>query len=1078
MFVEGDRTYDAAVKLFESMDSKNLIQKLESIPNFSYKDDLFGNTLFHAALEGISGEESFLIDVLEELFVRGADMKEPNHGNLLPIHMAVTNGLVETITWMLQREPEMIEAFHPDLNLALINYAVFEESLPSLQTIHKINPDLIDKKDLKGYRPINQYVAKCESTFQSSFSDYEETRKEWTNKIEKNDDVMNFLLENSCIESFFHNGKLGTVLHGLVRLNYYAGIEILLKRLEDKPEMRKRILESKDFEQKSPLFCALERSVDKYMAARILLKYGADPNEEFVIKYRAATQTDNATNIRSMRMRSQTTIERVLEKANEKDKASDVIKEMLPSMKNPQQAVECILESILDDSSPSLGLLIIALTHAEKKNIEVKHLINDPNLMAMHTLMKSNLRDISEEMNLLLRHGADVLIPVKSENYRNNLMPIHIAVSLQHSFDSRDNTCEFGYSGDFAKLRLRQYLTSITEFGISKLIERQTQRDKMEYRVDFVRYHLIPGVYSADPLFIHSLMKEFDKISLEKKNEIIHFKDVNHKVFDKTPLYWATRQTQQSILSDIVKSEFYSHNTKTDGKSSKPNGIECFENLPDTYSKSLATRIYLDLFEPELVWYKNLDTAFFQVLIFSYMLFAFDLYLDIELIRAYQDQENCLLNMINNSSSFISNGTNCEVLSNQDPNNYRISRYISIALIVPSILGYMFLTWFDFTLPHSLRIYDSQIWTCFISIFNPIIFPFVFLGRQVRSSTEPNSFGKSQRLEECKRLWMIIRRVEVGIESAGQLILQVWLFGPYFSVVKSWDSTETFEHIWRGLGNLFSLGNAEANFVEIMMAKFLLSMIVTCGGISFIRITKQSQTGISFPGFILYFIGCVSQMVARFMTLRLFFMIDMDKYYHLAYIIIHVMLDIAIKITFEWPPLMPDIPLKRKIHQMSENVIRAIISSCCGTLVYLNINRGEAAKQAENNDYKNTFFPFIIHVILCVIEHCVVISIFTEEEKSLQFVIAPLIILPVSLVIHAFYYQWFHPANVLGTNGPKFLPEENLLCTCSTLFCCQMVDECKVPRGYRKLSKVSKNNEILLEDMHNQRNGNANHVPV
>ena len=85
---------------------------------------------------------------------------------------------------------------------------------------------------------------------------------------------------------------------------------------------------------------------------------------------------------------------------------------------------------------------------------------------------------------------------------------------------------------------------------------------------------------------------------------------------------------------------------RTETKSKKPNGIDAFESLPNTYYKTQAERLYRDLFEPEKFWYKEiLLTAMFEVLFLSYGLYAYDLYLDIDLINAYQIQENNLRNL-------------------------------------------------------------------------------------------------------------------------------------------------------------------------------------------------------------------------------------------------------------------------------------------------------------------------------------------------------------------------------------------------------------------------------------------------
>ena len=257
--------------------------------------------------------------------------------------------------------------------------------------------------------------------------------------------------------------------------------------------------------------------------------------------------------------------------------------------------------------------------------------------------------------------------------------------------------------------------------------------------------------------------------------------------------------------------------------------------MPNTYYKTQAIRLYLDLFEPERDCKHYVWPAIIQVLLISFGLYAFDLYLDIDLIKAYQNQENNIRNGTNITEGLLAN----------DPENYRLSRIISIGLLIPSIAAYLILSCFYFPIPNSLRMLlnDNTAWKIFLSFFKPIIYPITYFVRHVRAETNPNSFGKNQRFEECRRLWSIIRRVEMGVENAGQLILQLWLFGPYFALINKWSWSETFQHLWSGLGHIISLTALEASFVEKMMAKFVLSSVFTCVGITIIRIQKSSETG-------------------------------------------------------------------------------------------------------------------------------------------------------------------------------------------------------------------------------------------
>ena len=118
-----------------------------------------------------------------------------------------------------------------------------------------------------------------------------------------------------------------------------------------------------------------------------------------------------------------------------------------------------------------------------------------------------------------------------------------------------------------------------------------------------------------------------------------------------------------------------------------------------------------------------------------------------------------------------------------NPDDYFIARCISWTLLSPSIGAFFILSWFYFDTPESLvKILSNNFWKAILFCFKPIIYPLTYFVRYLRAKSNPNSFGKNQRFEECRRLWNIIRRVEMGVENTGQLILQLWLLGPFVKV--------------------------------------------------------------------------------------------------------------------------------------------------------------------------------------------------------------------------------------------------------------------------------------------------------
>ena len=147
--------------------------------------------------------------------------------------------------------------------------------------------------------------------------------------------------------------------------------------------------------------------------------------------------------------------------------------------------------------------------------------------------------------------------------YILHLLPIHIVASLQYSWDNKQPNGSFGY-GEHSKSRLKQYLNSLKDYGISKLLENKS----MTYREKFVKNHMIPGIYAADHGFVHAVMYEYYGLNCVQQNDIIHWKEVkkennfDYQMFWETPLYWATQQRQQAIMSDIVRAEFNVHNDR------------------------------------------------------------------------------------------------------------------------------------------------------------------------------------------------------------------------------------------------------------------------------------------------------------------------------------------------------------------------------------------------------------------------------------------------------------------------------------------------------------------------------------
>ena len=87
--------------------------------------------------------------------------------------------------------------------------------------------------------------------------------------------------------------------------------------------------------------------------------------------------------------------------------------------------------------------------------------------------------------------------------------------------------------------------------------------------------------------------------------------------------------------------------SRREDKPDKPNGIECFNSLPNTWYKGKAEKLFRELFEPESSWKKEIVNVIKDVLILCYGLYIFDIFLDYKLITAYSSQEEYLRNITN-----------------------------------------------------------------------------------------------------------------------------------------------------------------------------------------------------------------------------------------------------------------------------------------------------------------------------------------------------------------------------------------------------------------------------------------------
>ena len=282
--------------------------------------------------------------------------------------------------------------------------------------------------------------------------------------------------------------------------------------------------------------------------------------------------------------------------------------------------------------------------------------------------------------------------------------------------------------------------------------------------------------------------------------------------------------------------------------------------------------IYQNLANPSTSCFVNFLKTIFQISFLSYFFFAFDIYTDFKLIKKFQgeyqhanvsDEEmNIFLNGLNTTNNAFDalrhyeklklteehltefNLTESHVRLLQDPENFQIARYISYGLIAPSVIIGLIMT-FCFQLPDltnfTWRSYGiptrvKPIFDAILCFFKPIIFLFCHHWRKFQHLQDPNDRAIEKQFQECDNSWKAIKKVEVCFETVNQLVLSIWIFGPYAMLFQSSSWSDFLGHMYIGLGGFFGL--LDVSFTQLLMGKFFISTLLTVFGITKLKVEK------------------------------------------------------------------------------------------------------------------------------------------------------------------------------------------------------------------------------------------------
>ena len=1084
-------SFDDAKDFFGGLKKKNYKKELDTI-SLTIALNEHGKGIFHALMESsLTENEKLCIVVMEELYKRGVAYHTPSSEPSIrfPVHIAIDKDTGEILRWYLDRDDIFDTTFK---GYPLVHYAAYQNAFKCMQVIHTMNPGQLQMRltvdDGLELAPIHIHLIMLHQHARDSDIDLIEVAELKTylkEKVavvpgfqisEKEKRMVDFFIEKSHQDTydFF---RYGSILHVLIELNYFEGISEVLRKSSDSGLLQDILIKT-NAEEESPLFCALKKPMEHYKAARILLEYGSDANECIS---RDGEQVDNDTSLTSpirYLMKSEGTNE---------ENMHDVIQIILTKTSN-FQIFHDSLKVLLDEYPSSLEIFEIVINEATKRyrGSQMTDLFLN-HQSPMHFLVRSSkLTDITEHLVFLLESGADPMVTRNSDKYPDGgELPVHIAASLQYTYQyQKTDEPTLVYSdithGDYAKGRLKQYLDSFQKIGLHKVLRRKSR----EYKVDFVKNHLSPGVYLANHNFVHGLMRLFDYFPKDSQESIIHFKMENtentkfdYHIYQRTALGWATQNDQPFILNLLVRAYYTIYRPDLgsdlnqsgidDGqrsgatkKSSDINGIDYFQKLPPTTFKTQAIRAYIQLANPRNSWKDHLPKALIMVTFLCHFLFALDIYLDVKLTQAFQQHSTQLDNVNSSNLEFVrllqlvnltaaemknmdqnqvilaaeehlddlknASVTEAEIFYLQKSETYWTAMVLSCLLLVPSSINYLMVSWFLFDIPKDIKEYwmsaeDSNyanhLWMVFLGLIKPILFPIIQFLRYIRSQSNPNHYGMTQLFKECDDLWRLVRRAETGIESVGQIMLQIWVFSSYLLLFQMWSWNDLIKHLWLGGGYLITFTFLETTFVEKVMGRFVFAILSTSAQIAMLKVKKPTENVLSL---LIFWAATLSQLIARAMTIRLLFLTKLSGASHVLCLLLHILMEIIIKIAFEYPSLESYNHLKKgeKVWQHIKNSLKVILCSICSSLVYLDIDKAEESLKNEN--MKKTFLPLTFHMTLCFIEQLILTLVPSERiGKSWPFVLLPFILLAVASGLYILYYKKMHPGHLLHSNGPR-----------------------------------------------------------
>ena len=359
----------------------------------------------------------------------------------------------------------------------------------------------------------------------------------------------------------------------------------------------------------------------------------------------------------------------------------------------------------------------------------------------------------------------------------------------------------------------------------------------------------------------------FKHIPNSKMHEALLYSDKDHKndALRKTPIEWAQANKDKNIITLIMQKEHKIHENRKD------EGLRCLKSQL-THDEDLKTllRQFTDM-------YKKTKREKFMIglqavipVLISFALYIYDIISDSTLSSDYNMRRQHY--WLHNNSTETLRGINCSSLM-ITKDDFGVAFFTNISLIIVALIP-----------SHAIVVTKiSSVWrrldrlrvhkqkqisdlTTFIILMSGLtvspLFLFVtYIILKCKHSIAEKKGQARKYLDVAEYYWGMITKVECGIESSCQLVLQIWLISP---TILCKSSELSFRDVIKG-ALLLSENDSDRSMGKVFVA--LITLVLSTGS-CYIFDKKKSVRHIDLMPL---YVSRLCQIAARIIALLIFF---------------------------------------------------------------------------------------------------------------------------------------------------------------------------------------------------------------